>query len=45
MSTDTIQEIIEILNYAKSNKDWNSVDEALEILTDEETNSEFDDNF
>ncbi len=42
MSSDLIQEIIELLEYATEHKDWNSADEALELLKGEVTNSEFD---
>ena len=41
--SDDIQEIIDLLLYALEHKDWNSVDEALELLSGEASDSEFDD--
>jgi hypothetical protein len=35
MSEDTIYELIEILDYASKQRDWNSVEEALSILREE----------
>jgi hypothetical protein len=42
MSSDLIQEIIEVLVYSIENKDWNSVEEALELIRGEESDSVFD---
>ncbi len=43
MSSDLLQEIIDLLAYAVKNKDWNSVDEAIELLSDESSDSVFED--
>lgn len=43
MSSDLIQEIIDLLEYSTENKDWNSVEEALELLRGEESDSVFED--
>lgn len=38
MSEDTLLEIIEILEYALEEKKWNSVEEALSLLKEENEN-------
>jgi len=43
MSNDEIQEVADLLTYAIEHKDWNSVDEALELLTGDLSDSVLDD--
>ena len=43
MTDDLIQEIVDLIKYAVKNKDWNSVEEALELLSDDTSDSVFDD--
>jgi hypothetical protein len=43
MTTDSLQEVIELLDYAINHRDWNSAEEALELLKGDHPNSEFDD--
>jgi len=43
MSDDLLQEVIDLLKYALKGKDWNSVEEAIELLTGDESDSVFED--